>query len=60
MKVEIEVSWKQLNALIGLIEGDSELEIIKKQLLFAKQNADDSQAGEVPEEGDNAIIKRME
>ncbi|MCC8409627.1 hypothetical protein LJ707_11870 [Mucilaginibacter sp. UR6-1] len=60
MRVEIEASWKQLNTLIALTEGNPELEIIKNQLMTAKQLAGDSQAGEIPEEGDNAIIKRME
>lgn len=60
MKVEIEASWKQLNTLINLVDGNPELELIKNQLMTAKQLADDSQAGEIPEEGDNAVIKRME
>lgn len=60
MKVEIEATTKQFDKLLQLIDNEPALETIKQQLVKGKALADDSQAGEVPREGDNAIIKRME
>ncbi|WP_345329382.1 hypothetical protein [Mucilaginibacter defluvii] len=60
MKVEIEATTKQFDKLLQIIDSEPELESLKQQLINGKALADDSQVGEVPHEGDNAIIKRME
>lgn len=60
MKIEIEVSREQFDKLIRLIDNEPSLEALKQQLKNGQAFADDSQTGELPREGDNAIIKRME
>lgn len=60
MTIQIEVNPKQVNTLISLLEGKSELEIIKNQLIGTKYNFEDHQLDEVPAEGDNGIIERTE
>ena len=60
MVVEINASEAQIRTMIDLTVGHSGLKEITSQLERSLTKADDTQSGEIPEEGDNAIIKRNE
>jgi hypothetical protein len=60
MRLGIEVSAKQLIELKQLLAGKDEYLDIYNQLVSAVADIDDSQSDEVPTEGDNEIIKRIE
>jgi hypothetical protein len=60
MRLEIEVSAKQLIELKKLLAGKDEYLDIYNQLVSAVADIDDSQSDEVLTEGDNEIIKRIE
>ena len=60
MKLQLEATPTQIKQLLNLLANSPELEAIKNQLSTAEVNADVSQEGEIPEEGDNEIIERME
>ncbi|GAA4329143.1 hypothetical protein GCM10023149_33610 [Mucilaginibacter gynuensis] len=60
MILQIEITPDQIKSLVSLIDKNLELENIKAQLIAADAKTDDSQAGEIPVEGDNEFIKRME
>jgi hypothetical protein len=60
MRLGIEVSAKQLIELKQLLAGKDEYLDIYNQLVSAVADIDDSQSNEVPTEGDNEIIKRIE
>jgi hypothetical protein len=60
MRLGIEVSAKQLIELKQLLAGKDEYLDIYNQLVSAVADIDDSQSDEVPIEGDNEIIKRIE
>jgi|GEM_PF-1301887 len=60
MKLQLEATPTQIKQLLNLLANSPELEAIKNQLSTAEVNTDVSQEGEIPEEGDNEIIERME
>ncbi len=60
MNVQIEATPAQIKSLIEILKQNPHLEAIQQQLTSAQVDADDSQEGEVPEEGDNEIIERSE
>ena len=60
MIVELNATENQVKKLINLLNDNSDLNEIISQLKSALAQNDDSQSGEIPVEGDNAVIKRME
>jgi hypothetical protein len=60
MKVQFEATPQQLKKIAQLLRTDECLSDIISQLNTAAALNDDSQSGEIPAEGDNSTIKRME
>ena len=60
MKLQIEATPIQIKQLLNLLANNPELQAIANQLTSAQADADVSQEGEIPEEGDNEIIERNE
>ena len=60
MIVEINATESELKAMIDVLANNSTLSSISTQLEAALANNKDTESDEIPEEGDNAIIKRME
>jgi len=60
MKIEIEITPEELQHLLEIVKNDPRLETVYHQLKDAAANADDSQKGEIPVQGDNAVIRRSE
>ena len=60
MKLQIEATPIQIKQLLTLLANSPELAAITNQLTSAQLDEDISQDGELPEEGDNEKIERME
>jgi hypothetical protein len=60
MKIDIEATPEQIRKVIELAGKDESLSPIVQQLENFLLKSDDSQVDEVPQEGDNEIIKRDE
>ncbi|RFZ84117.1 hypothetical protein DYU05_00315 [Mucilaginibacter terrenus] len=60
MKIDIEATPEQIRKVIALAGNDESLTSIVQQLSNCLLTSDDSQVDEVPQEGDNEIIKRDE
>jgi hypothetical protein len=60
MIVELNASPESIRTLLTLLEGKPELAEISGQLESALAQSDDDQSDEVPQEGDNEKIERME
>ncbi len=60
MIIELNANESQIQNLITVLNGNTSLGDIKVQLESALAQNEDSQSGEIPKEGDNAFIKRME
>jgi glutaredoxin-related protein len=60
MIVELNASKEEVKALIEFLDSIERFENIRQQLEVGLANGDDSQTGEIPCDGDNDIIERME
>ncbi|NTE04568.1 hypothetical protein G6M26_40570 [Agrobacterium tumefaciens] len=60
IKLEIQASAVEIEALIALLDSDAKFENIRKQIIDFKNLNEHVQTDEIPKEGDDEFIERSE